>query len=352
MFRLIGINVLVFCALFALLELGMRTAYFARSCNKSGCNYNAFRIINFLDLRADMGFTEHDPILGYVPKPGSYFFDQQGLDNATVTINEDRSRCNGNGNIIDSRVKVLAVGDSFTFGAQVLDHETWPSALERRSRVEVVNAGMSGYGFGQSTLRAKKFLQKEEFDLVIVSALIPSDLERDQHIIYFSLERPAWILLDSQLKISYPYEHKALLNNEIEKMVHLPDVVGYSYVLKSVNKRIFGYSGMYKIKHPNTGSIREITCDVTRIISEMESPAVILLQYRLSSIKTEKPKESAVVESCAEKYGVKIIDSYNYLKLQENKDELYFAHMTPEGNSVIAEFLKTELGKLHPDMFN
>jgi lysophospholipase L1-like esterase len=47
--------------------------------------------------------------------------------------------------------RIAALGDSFTYGAHVNNHETWPSQLERllqggaENKIEVVNLGVSGY---------------------------------------------------------------------------------------------------------------------------------------------------------------------------------------------------------------
>lgn len=45
------------------------------------------------------------------------------------------------------KIRILALGDSFTFGYGVADHETWPAALERKlgSTVEIINAGTTSY---------------------------------------------------------------------------------------------------------------------------------------------------------------------------------------------------------------
>ena len=62
---------------------------------------------------------------------------------------------------------VLTVGDSFTFGDQVSDKDTWQSCLnDKESRYFFINGGVGGYGILQSILRAeelssnnKKYLQ-------------------------------------------------------------------------------------------------------------------------------------------------------------------------------------------------
>jgi len=56
---------------------------------------------------------------------------------------------------LDSTFRILAVGDSTTFGLGVNDAETWPAQLERllqerRPGAEVFNAGVTGYSVYQS----------------------------------------------------------------------------------------------------------------------------------------------------------------------------------------------------------
>ena len=61
----------------------------------------------------------------------------------------------GGGTTPDGSV-ILAVGDSFTFGDEVKDDETWPAHLQQLLGRRVLNAGVSGYGFDQIVLRAEK----------------------------------------------------------------------------------------------------------------------------------------------------------------------------------------------------
>ena len=73
--------------------------------------------------------------------------------------------------------RVIAVGDSFTFGHVDIE-DTWPSQLERkRRRLEVINMGALGYGLDQMYLWYKEDGIKFEADLV-VCALVQRDLMR------------------------------------------------------------------------------------------------------------------------------------------------------------------------------
>ena len=82
----------------------------------------------------------------------------------------------------NSPFTVLTVGDSFTFGAEVSDHETWQSCLHRsQGSIRFQNAGVGAYGTVQSILRAQDLvLQSSEATKVLISTLVGSDLERDK----------------------------------------------------------------------------------------------------------------------------------------------------------------------------
>ncbi|MHC4263706.1 MAG: hypothetical protein ACYSWX_14370 [Planctomycetota bacterium] len=53
--------------------------------------------------------------------------------------------------------RLVCLGDSFTFGAEVADEEAWPYLLDRDSEaVEIANLGQGGHGLGQTLLRWRR----------------------------------------------------------------------------------------------------------------------------------------------------------------------------------------------------
>ncbi len=78
------------------------------------------------------------------------------------------------------RVRVLALGDSMTFGFYLEEDETWPAQLEQRLRaagrdVEVINAGVGGYGIPSET----RFLEERGLGLdpdIVVLAFCANDI--------------------------------------------------------------------------------------------------------------------------------------------------------------------------------
>jgi hypothetical protein len=119
--------------------------------------------------------SAYDPLLGYVPRAGA-----RGTDNVwrrTVTIDADGLR--ENGGVRPPGVPVLVIGDSFAFGDEVDDADTWPAQLEQRLGRPVLNGGVFGYGLDQIVLRGEQLLGgvARAADVVIL-AILPEDVLR------------------------------------------------------------------------------------------------------------------------------------------------------------------------------
>jgi len=118
----------------------------------------------------------HDPLLGFVPEPGRADDNVWG---ATVTIAADGLRSNGPGPP-PRGAPILAAGDSFTFGDEVSDHETWPARLEQRLGRPVLNGGVFGYGLDQIVLRAEQLLERTGANSLVVS-FTADDVQRCEY---------------------------------------------------------------------------------------------------------------------------------------------------------------------------
>ncbi len=148
-----------------------------------------------LGLRRQAYPAAYDRRLGYIPQPNA-----RGRDNAwgaTVTI--DAAGRRRNGAPPPAGKPVVAVGDSFTFGDEVSDHETWPAQLERLLRRPVLNGGVFGYGFDQIVLRAEALLERQPADLLIVS-FISDDIERCELACRYS-QKPYFAIVNHELRL-------------------------------------------------------------------------------------------------------------------------------------------------------
>jgi hypothetical protein len=76
-------------------------------------------------------------------------------------------------------LRILALGDSFTFGSEVSDNETWTYYLEKLvPGSEVINFGVQGYGHDQMLLYLQEEGVKYHPDIVILGFLA-IDMERN-----------------------------------------------------------------------------------------------------------------------------------------------------------------------------
>ena len=115
--------------------------------------------------RESRALGQPHPVLGWTSRPdygrpeGRYHTNSRGL----------RGRVEYLPSPSDGAIRVLAFGDSFTFGSDVGDDETWESQLSGLDpRFEVLNLGVSGYGTDQSYLRYLEDGLAFNSDIVII----------------------------------------------------------------------------------------------------------------------------------------------------------------------------------------
>ena len=135
--RLILVNVLVAVLLFALAELSARLYWTVKACLHGACDVTALRNVTIADpeISRNYGFSRFEGSLGHVPNEGfDAVINIPGWKNSKLTIDHRGFRSNDNPEPKNDRGRTLTLGDSFTFGSQVSNAETWPSCLERQRR--------------------------------------------------------------------------------------------------------------------------------------------------------------------------------------------------------------------------
>jgi hypothetical protein len=166
--------------LFALVPVGILLAageLWARAV-RAQKGHSPFMTGSFRDQRIDLirrGYPAiHHSELGYAPKPGFASSDNQW--GVIVTIDDNGLRRNGTGPR-PAGEPILAVGDSFTFGDQVADGDTWPARLQAGLGRPVWNGGVFGYSFAQTVMRAEQLLPMLRPKTLVVS-FIADDIRR------------------------------------------------------------------------------------------------------------------------------------------------------------------------------
>jgi hypothetical protein len=183
-----------FCFLLIVAEIILRSVWTVRSCIKFECDFSriAGLKVRNIDRATFIGFTRFDELLGYVPREGfSGVINAPGWVNGKVTIRSDGFRSNGPEPPLLA-ANVLVVGDSFTFGDQVSDNETWPACLERKLGRGVDNGGVNGFGTAQAVRRASLKLAEKRYTTLVLS-IFASDFERDRLSYRAGFPKPAVI---------------------------------------------------------------------------------------------------------------------------------------------------------------
>jgi hypothetical protein len=347
--KLIAINLLVFVAILVLAEMVLRVSQTVSSCFKSNCNlsYISRMTIYRTEKRSPTNaIGRFDEQLGQVPKEG---FDAlvERWNNAKVTITSEGFRDNENKNIAQP-ADILVVGDSFAFGAEVSNDQTWPSCLERKLGRGVDNAGVPGYGAALSLKRAEQKLNLKNYSAVVLSVLVGSDFLRDRLSYRDGGPRPAlikegdrivWSEVADQNKpgtkfnprspgpLSFFYERSALVHLVVTKAFPRIDVAGDNLTEE----------------HPRAADRDAIIAWTLNEFSKLKVPKkILLLQYPKDYAKTggrhKALEERDVIKKAADGLDISVVDTLDELKKYPPK-EIWKAHHTPRGNEVVCEYL-------------
>jgi hypothetical protein len=129
--------------------------------------------------RAGYGFDIFDPRRGWALAPG--LRDQKVF--SEKTLNSDALGFRGTEEYSESkppgRLRILVLGDSFTFGEDLSDKETYAALLESSlPGVDVMNLGVHGYGHDQMLIALQEIGPRVHPDFVLLG-FVAEDMERN-----------------------------------------------------------------------------------------------------------------------------------------------------------------------------
>jgi len=292
--------------------------------------------------RTALGETEGrrfvpDPKVGYVPKGGTR---GNGVTGAVT---------GGAG----ADPIVLAVGDSYTYGEEVADDETWPAFLQTRLARPVVNGGVSGFGFDQIVLRAEA-LAPQIRPGAIVAAFIADDIRRTEMRRLWGAEKPYFAFEDGALVAkNLPVPPRPAPETTLSIWQRL---LGRSYLVDFVLRRLdllYDWFGDHIRVHP-AGTGERIACALTGRLAALQkqSGAKVLLVALYDPVVWQDPKFAAeqrrqtqALLACAARQGLATLDSFEALQ-KAGAGALYKQwHMNATGNQVVADLIAGALSK-------
>lgn len=318
--------------------------------------HNNFNFQNYIATKRNLFSSaypsQYDKELGWVPKPGRH---TKNIWNTEVTIHPEGIRDNaGTGDLVQDRL-ILAVGDSFTFGDQVSDHETWPARLEQLSRTRVINGGVFGYGMDQTFLRMHTLAAVYQPDIIIFS-LIPDDISRCEMAVRTSVPKPYYqINKDSSLTLIN--DHVMSYDLDIHALMGFRQIFGHSYMAHTLMSDLapeYWLQGSRENTRVHSNGA-QVACQLFKKLKQYAEQSgteiIVLLQHTKKGLKPQ-PKFLIEAMNCIDRDMLTFIDTADTLqeiKQQDSQryDSLYTKHMTKQGNDLIASILWQHLRDLY-----
>ena len=351
--NLIFKNIIFLVFFVCILELGYRLIYFSKSCFLgSYCNFSLFSLKPY-DKNLFIGLTQKDLILGYrLSENFSKTINKVNWNNVKVSTNSNGLR-NSSDFYLDKKYNILTVGDSYAFGDQVSDHETWQSCLNKKFKnINFLNGGVFGYSTSQAILHADNLSSKIKPDKLIVQVLVGYDFQRDQYSIKNGFPKP-YISRELNGKTdiinikSFDIPNTKFTN---KKSISFVDhfLINFSFLSKmKINFITDLYSQSYlKItssiykKELNASTIEEIIRWTTKKSKELDPNVIWLLQYT-SILNKEVINERAFLKEILRKEDIKFIDTFDYVHgfLKPHNKKIWNDHHTPYGNKIVCQVI-------------
>jgi hypothetical protein len=143
----------------------------------------------------------YDPSKGWRPKPN--LNDVKAFKDKILNTNSKglRGKRDFSYSKTKEKLRILILGDSFTFGDDVGDDETYAHYLqEMLPHTEVINMGVHGYGHDQMLILFKEEGVKYRPDIVLLGFL---QLDMSRNLLWFrDFAKPRFVLERGELKLT------------------------------------------------------------------------------------------------------------------------------------------------------
>jgi lysophospholipase L1-like esterase len=304
--------------------------------------------------------NEYHPVVGWVHKPNLSFNAE--LEQSSFTTGEFGVRMNQAKILPVPRGAILAVGNSFTEGAEVGDSGTWPASLERVLGELVINAGIGGWAADQIILRAEELMSELSPKTLIVS-LLYADVTWTLFRVHGGGPKPYFLVENGRL-IPMNIPVPRTIDGAATDFGLLQGILGYSYLIDWTMSRL-GVTSWFELgisaQVPTSPVL--VTCGLLerlkRAADDKDVRVALMIQWggnEIANKEYQRPADMDDIIACAAGAGIRTVDTWHALKAvfasgDDRLKELYvmhtgsypYGHMSPAGNQFIAELLAKAL---------
>lgn len=293
---------------------------------------------------------------------------------------------------------IATYGDSFTYGAEVADSDTWQTFLASKIKTNVLNFGIGGAGTDQALLKYQ--MQGPTRVKVVFLGIFPENINRVVNIYrpFYShheanaLTKPRFITEDGKFKllnnpITKPEDVKKLLDPEFVRNMgkfdywyhldqRLPRIsfpyvyslyqyrkpvfeqitLSASRLMPSVFKPVFPWN-LYSEPEPLSVMKHIVDSFVETANSRGQIPVIVIMPYKdqVQELMDYKVSRFEPLLAYMKQRGYKFIDLVQLVAEKKpdraQLEKWYQGHATREGNRIAAELIGQYLAN-NPDILN
>lgn len=302
--------------------------------------------------RHDVSTDIYDPVTGFGGSP-AFVSKAPGREQRTVRPMPALPA----GAVADP--PILTTGDSFTFGWEVADGETWPAYLQQDLRWRTVNGGVMGYGLDQIVLRTE-LLVRQFRPAGTVVAFIADDILRSEMSRVWDVEKPYFEQQGDRLVLrNAPPPEPAVAN----RLTLVQRLLGWSLLYGKIVTRLDGIETEpvgRRIRALPRGAGEALACPLMRRLAALEAPVMVVALYEPrvwtgpAAESAELRRVTAVVMDCARAAGLPTVDLYGTLDraIREQGFDTVFGpgtdHLDARGNRLAGATIAAALRPLLP----
>ena len=302
--------------------------------------------------------ARYDADLGWVEKPN---WNSPGQIQVSTSLDGVRNNISSSPPPPSSGA-ILAVGDSFTFGSDVADNETWPAFLEHLLRTPIINAAVEGYGLDQTVLRAETLLRSYKPQAVLLG-IFEEDVLRATYS-RFEKPKPYFNVVDGRLlRRNSPVPIDDLENN---RQPLWRSLIGRSLILDSLlaffDPLNWGGFGYERTREDPVELGRLLLRRMYQNTRQAGIPLAIVVQYSGETIgfDEDRPKYVGDLIIYARELGITVFDEFDSLRalvrergkkslenlffVRRHGGDVEFGHRTRQGNRLVAGLIATNSG--------
>ncbi|MEW6407099.1 MAG: hypothetical protein AB1465_00210 [Patescibacteria group bacterium] len=330
-------------------------------------SYRLFKVIKLVFEKTysvkNQAWREYDPLLGWINKPSTDISIDLGEGKKHVFIDSYGFRNTPKNHVYyrDLRYdKIIALGDSFTFGYGVNNDETWPFYLEKQLRakdrkVQVINMGCTAYGLDQEFLWFRRDGLKFKSKIVILGLL-------DISFSRATLSR--WIQGENKPKFKISNGKLILANIPVPKPSRvgsirisksdIPDILFNwrgSYIMSFLRDRFYRLNLLFMKKLPECSEsfylgkalLRELN-----LLCNQNNIKLIILLIPKREWENNLPAIYYSMKDLKNELSIDIIDTIELFNADNLKWQYLYdgsGHFSAEGNKIVANYVYEYLAK-------